>query len=102
MFLIPLEQSPNQQFTAVLDGYRYAVRLTTCAGITCADIERDDVVVISGVRCVGGFVIPYPYLEAGNFWFETDDGEYPDYTLFGDTQFLYYLTQAEVDSVRAG
>lgn len=98
---IPLENVPNQKFSITLDETRYTIRLTTINGITYADIDRDDVNIISGFKCCPfQLIMPYPSMDSGNFLFETSDGEYPQYESFGDTQFLYYLTQEEVEVFR--
>lgn len=43
-------------------------------------------------------VVPYPYMQkliGGNFIFETQDDDYPNYENFEDTCKLYFLTQDE-------
>jgi len=66
-----------------------------------ADIIRDNSPVILGIFVVPEFpLIPYRYLEEGNFIFITANQEYPDYRQFGTTQFLFYATQEELDAYR--
>jgi hypothetical protein len=65
-------------------------------------IIRDNILIISNVRAVPQSpLIPYQYLEAGNFIVTTDNDEYPIYTQFGITQYLVYLTQSELEELRA-
>jgi len=44
-------------------------------------------------------VIPYPYIEdilGGNFIFETEDDNYPNYENFGKTCNLFFVTKDEL------
>lgn len=45
-------------------------------------------------------LLPYRYLESGNFVMICDDELYPDYRLFNDTQTLVYVTTAELEALR--
>ena len=45
-------------------------------------------------------VLPYPYMVSeagGNFFFITENGEYPNYTNFGTTCNLYFITEDELN-----
>lgn len=45
-------------------------------------------------------VLPYPYMVSevgGNFFFITENGEYPNYTNFGATCNLYFITEDELN-----
>ena len=46
-------------------------------------------------------LLPYRYQERGNFLLLTNEGDLPDFTQFGVTQFLVYLTAAELATLRA-
>jgi hypothetical protein len=99
---IELSATANQKLTVNLDGSRYSIKITLGNGCTLATIERDGVAVVSGQRIVAGEpIIPYKYLEAGNFILVTADDLPPDYTKFGTDQILYYVTQEEVDASRS-
>ena len=99
--VIELQQVPNQRVSVELDGDRYVIDFNDIGNVTAATVTRNDEVLVSGQRVVAGTpILPYQYLESGNFIFITDDGELPVYTEFGGTQTLYYLTQAEVVAVR--
>lgn len=92
---------PNQRFGVLLDGDRYELELKSCNGVMCATISRNDVLLVSGLRCVAGTpLLPYRYLERGNFIFVTENEEYPDWMKFGATQSLVYVTAAEVEDAR--
>lgn len=98
--LIPIEPIANQEFSIRLDNMRYQITLNSVnAGAMCFTLVRDGVPVIDGVRCVAGeFVLPYRYLEGrgGNFFFDTPNGEIPDYEKFGDTHRLGYFSAEEL------
>lgn len=101
MIRIPLEATPNQFLTVYLEGSRYEITLKMCNGILSASITRDGQTLFNGLRVVAGVpLIPYSYLENGNFIFTTEDEELPVYTKFGSTQALYYLTMAEIGALR--
>ena len=38
-------------------------------------------------------------MENGNFILQTSNYEYPDYTMFGVTQYLIFATQAEIEAI---
>lgn len=73
-----------------------------CDGFMCYDLSIDDVIVSQGDRFV--YLMPmikYRYQEVdGNFLLDFPQNEDADYTQFGDTQFLRYLTQDESDRLR--
>ena len=101
MLVIPIQAIPNQSFSAQLDGQTYDIRLHDCGDITAADISINNTVVVTGVRAVpDNFLIPYRYLENGNFFITSDDDEYPDWRRFGLDQFLVYISQAELNTFR--
>lgn len=101
MNLIPLEALPNQNFTVTLGNNTYNFRINTCVNITAVTLYRNLELLFSGER-VPPFtpVIPYRYLESGNFFFITQNEEYPIYDKFGVSQFLLYATQDELETFR--
>ena len=97
--LIELEQTPNQSFSIILEGFRYDIRLAKTVQPMVADISRDNVEIIMGTRCLPDYwLLPYEYMEGdgGNFRFITENDELPDYPLFGATQNLFYFTAEEL------
>ena len=114
MINIPLQAIPNQSFSIRLGDSFYDINLRMCGAssrvepfyrypIMVMDIIRDNAPVVTGQRCVAGFpVIPYRYLESGNFVFVTDDDNLPDFTQFNITQFLIYVSASELATIRAG
>lgn len=102
MRVVPLAASPNQSFTVTLDGARWVVRLTATNGVMSADVSRDGVVLLTGARVPAGeALIPYRYLETGNFIFTTVQDALPDWALFGVSQTLFYLSPAEIADILA-
>lgn len=102
MNIIPLKSVPRQKFSLVLDSAHFEISLTAISGCMYATIVRDDIPIISGVRCMPNKkIIPYKYLEgkAGNFAFYTG-GEYPWYENFGVDQVLYYANVSEIEAAR--
>lgn len=66
------------------------------------DVIRDNVPILLGSRMLPNApLIPYRYLESGNFVMLCDGEEYPTYTSFSDTQSLVYVTVAELEALRA-
>lgn len=102
MRLVPVAAVPNQSFTVRLDDTRMVLRLKDADGIMVADFERNGETVLLGTRVLAGeCIIPYRYLEQGNFIFLTLNDELPDWRSFGVSQNLIYITAAEVEALRA-
>ena len=93
---IPLTALPNQTISFNVDGAYWQLHIYQAVNFVCADVMRDGVAITSGVRCfVGVPLLQYPsmYLpNFGNFIFDAD----VDWTNFGMSCNLYYLTQAEL------
>jgi hypothetical protein len=101
MRTIPISAIANQELSVRLDNERLVLRLKEATGVMVADLDRDGVRILSGVRVLAGEpIIPYRYLESGNFMVQTLDEELPDWRKFGVTQSLVYLTAAEVDALK--
>lgn len=97
MMEIAIAPVANQSFTVQLDGARYAFTIKEAAGVMVADVSRDDVLLLSGTRLVAGSpIIPYKYLQVGNFVLFTGNDDLPYYTEFGYSQQLAYLSAAEI------
>lgn len=103
MFNLTLQPIPNQTLTTLLDGSVYDMTFKECNGAITCDITRDNVSILKGQRVVAGNpIIPYKYLEKGNFVLTTLNEELPDYTQFGASQMLVYITVADLAVIRAG
>lgn len=102
MIDVGLAALPNQSLSIQLDELFYLIDLRDVGGTVAATITRDGEVLASGLRITPGTpLLPYRYQESGNFLLTTDADALPDYTQFGVTQFLVYLTDAELAAYRA-
>lgn len=103
MIQIDLAAVPNQSFSIRLDNNLYDITITDLGTIMSATIVKNNETLLSNTRIVNGsLIIPYSYLEDGNFFITSDDNDIPYYTEFNITQFLYYVSQAELAALRAG
>lgn len=101
MIQINLSAIPNQSLSVQLNGSLYDLTIKETRGVMCATISRDNILLISNMRMIAGCpLLPYKYLEKGNFLMLTANDEYPYYTKFGDTQILIFASQAELDAIR--
>lgn len=102
MIRVPLDTLPNQTLQFNADGVRYDITLREVApGVMSADVSVNLVPIVTGNRCAAGAaLIPYGYLEIGNFIFVTEDDALPYWTEFGSSQSLFYVSQQEVADAR--
>lgn len=92
---------PNQSLSVQLDERFYDIHLREANGVMAATIARDGVTLVSAMRITAGTpLLPYRYQEAGNFIMTTDGEMVPYWNEFGVTQFLVYLTPAELAAYR--
>jgi len=102
MIEIALQTLPNQSFTIQLENKLYDIAIKVVQNTMVVSLTRNNEIILSNMRVVAGQpVIPYKYLENGNFIFLTDDEELPFYTQFGISQRLLYVTIAELEGFRA-
>lgn len=102
MQIIPIAPIPNQTLSVVLENNFYQIQLQQVAGIVSATIVMNASTVISGQRCVGGsLIIPYLYLQSGNFFFQTANLDLPSYDQFNITQNLVYISIADIQQIMA-
>ena len=102
MQLITIQAVPSQEVIVTLEGNRYKIQIKDADGfMTYGVIRNGETLLENGTRIVNGSpLLPYKYMEAGNFALEVPDSELPNYKQFGVTQFLYYASQEELESVR--
>jgi hypothetical protein len=102
MIEIELAPVPNQKVTVQLNDETYEITVRATAGVMSADIKRGDEYIVRGSRIVAGTpIVPYSYLIEGNFVLNTENEEYPEYSMFGTTQTLLYVTAAEIEALTA-
>lgn len=101
MIDIILQPVPSQSFSIDIEGNSFNIAIKT-AGTVIADITINNSIKILGVKCRPNLpIIPYGYLEAGNFFIITEAEELPDYAQFGITQQMVYLTALEMEAYNA-
>ena len=104
MIELTLQAIPNQILSIQLENNSYQIEIRTIDinNKMAISIYRNQEIVIQGLELLGNIgIIPFRYLENGNFVMTTMDDELPDYTKFGITQFLNYVTVAELAAARA-
>jgi hypothetical protein len=98
--VVPLASIPNQAFTLTIDNVRWSLAVKEARGVMCANVVRDGETLLYGCRVLAGEpVIPYRYLQTANFIFVTNSGNAPDWQLFGISQTLVYLSEAEIEAI---
>ena len=101
MLNIPLQAIPNQSFSVQIDNNTYDLSIYDCGNIMAVDIAINNTIIVTGSRAVPlNFLLPYRYLENGNFLITSLDDEYPDWRRFGLDQFLIFASQAELNVIR--
>ena len=101
MINIPIQAVPNQSFSIVLDTNRWDIAIKTTNDAVSVSLTLNNVEVIRNLRAVAGMrIIPSRYEEAGNFAIITNNGAVPDYLEFGISQYLVYLSDAELEVIR--
>lgn len=101
MRTIPLVATPNQRFTVTIDNVRYDVAIKVARGVMACDVAIDGVQILTGSRVLAGeMLIPFRYMENGNFILLTENGDLPAYEQFGNTQTLVFFTAAEMGAIR--
>lgn len=101
--ILDLQPVANQSITATLDNERYQITIKETGGVMSVTIVRNEQAIYTNLRAVSGFpLIPYRYQEQGNFVFETENDQLPDYKQFGITQFLVYASPTELMRFRNG
>lgn len=114
MQIIPLQAVPSQTFSFIdpsSNQWDIAVRfvgqaittgeVTTNVGQIAFSFTFNGNILIQGITAVAGArIIPYTYLENGNFALITQSQQIPDYTQFGITQTLVYLSESDIQVFR--
>lgn len=102
MMVIPLARIPNQSFNIFLDNNEWDFTVYTVGNVMAADVILNGAIILTGQRLTPVTpVIPYRYLENGNFVFLTANFDYPDYMQFGASQALIYASPDELEAIRA-
>lgn len=95
MYRVPLSTLPNQRVAFNVDGAYWQLKVYQAVDTMFADIRRNGVMIIQGVRCQPGQgLMPYRYMSAPNFGNFVFDG-IVDWTEFGISCSLLYLDALE-------
>jgi hypothetical protein len=97
MTQLELLKEPNQSFR--YNEYEISIRSTNRA--TYISISRDDEVLISNqLLQPNELILKYDYLITdGNFIMQALENSLIDYTKFGNTQFLYFATNEDLEGI---
>ena len=100
MYLIELNQIPNQTFTIMIENVNYRIELRTIQNSTYMSAWANGELLFYNQLCTpNAFVNPYNYVsDGGKFFFKCLDNEYPTYKSFGKNQALYFYAKDEVDA----
>lgn len=100
---ISIIAKPNQSFSVrTPDDVFWNIRIFEINDCMACDITKDNITILQGQRIVSGTpLIPYAYIEGGNFVLDTLNDLLPWWDRFGIDQFLYYWTIEELAEVRA-
>lgn len=102
MRVIPLTATPNQAFTLTIDSVRWSLTVKETRGVMAVSVSRNDELILSNTRALAGeAIIPYRYLQTGNFVFITVGGAFPHWSEFGLSQILVYLSSEEMGVIPA-
>jgi hypothetical protein len=102
MIEISLDDIPNQKLSIRLDDDFYDITIKETNGCMSFDMVKNNVTILIGIRIVANtLMVPYRYLETGNFVILTSNEDLPYYTEFGKTQNLIYASALELEQIRA-
>lgn len=95
-YLIDLKQTPNQEFFINLENKDMTIRVIS-RKIPFLSVFYNDNYVVQNVPCFPNQeILPYPYQSSeigGNFFFETNDDEYPEWKNFNTTCKFYFVSE---------
>jgi hypothetical protein len=103
MQIIPLQAIANQSFTVVLDSNQWDFVIKSTNGTVSVSLNLNSIDVLDNARAVGNtLIIPCQYQEqqSGNFFILVQNFQLPDYTQFGVTQNLIYVSESELSTLR--
>lgn len=96
---------PNQTFSTTLNNIDLEIILKLAGSgdnpIMQFALKSGDEYICPYVNCFANQgLLPYPYMVSevgGNFFFSTDDGEYPNYKNYNTTCVLYFISEDELN-----
>lgn len=102
MQTVPIQAIPSQTFTFIdPSNNTWEIGIKNVAMQMAFSISLNGTQLIQNCCAVAGYrIIPYDYLERGNFVLITQNLQVPDYTQFGINQTLVFLEQADIEAFR--
>jgi len=99
---IAIDVLSSQRFTFTAGGNNYKLKIYSIDGHMSYDLFINSIEIVAGFKIVNDIpLLPYPHQEVnGNILLQIPEDEIPDYTRFGLSQFLYYLTEDETTAYR--
>jgi len=104
MQTIAIAAVSSQTFSTTLNNVLYNFAIYYTQNGMCYDLSIGGLAVVTGQRIVTGwYLIPFTCYEQGNgnFFLLTENNTLPDYTQFGTTQILIWLTGTEISTAVA-
>lgn len=100
---IPLQTTPQQNFTITLNDTDFEISLRMADDIMLISISAGGVEYIKNAKCFPDQpILQFPYLQKnGDFWFKTVKGAYPNWQDFENTCFLFYLSPEDLAAGKA-
>lgn len=100
-YLIEINDTPNQEFSVNINETDMLIHIREADGLILFSLTiNGETLCPDTICCSNQGILPFPYMvsEAGcNFYFLTEDENYPDYKEFGKTCFLYAITEDEIN-----
>lgn len=102
MQIIPIQAVPSQSFSFIdPSSNQWDINIRLVAQQIAFSFTFNGALLIQGITAVAGArIIPYDYLENGNFVLITQSQQIPDYTQFGITQQLVFLEESDIIGFR--
>lgn len=102
MQTVPIQAIPSQTFIFIdPSNNTWDIAIRNVSMQMAFTISLNGTQLVQNICAVAGYrIIPYDYLENGNFVLVTQNYQVPDYTLFGTNQALVFITQDEIEAFR--
>lgn len=102
MQTIAFQSIPSQVFNYIDPaGNQWDIGIRLVSQQVAFSFTLNGATLITGITAVPNVpIIPYQYLENGNFLITTQNQQIVDYTQFGLTQTLYFLEPADLAALR--
>jgi len=98
MKVLPIAALPNQQLSVILDNNQWNITINDVNGAIAVTLVKNSEIIVQNARAVAGMrILQAKYQEDGNFAIISNNQGVPDYTQFGITQFLVYISQVELE-----